>query len=178
MQKNSILNLWEVFEYSVKCNYGRVLNIPKFEQARFLRMQARHKVLKYAWISLSKALWQDSEYAWSEFHTVLTKPPFLNKARLRIWLSICSWKRLWICEECLGYWTYLNKPEYALIITQYAWICLNNAEYDTWNKMEQKEYYLIAGGQAWWRGEGHNRAFLSKIWTLFDFQKEQGRLPS
>ena len=37
--------------------------------------------------------------------------------------------RLWICEGYTGWWIYLNKPEYALIMPQYAWICLNNAEF-------------------------------------------------
>ena len=60
------------------------------------------------------ALWQGSEYAWSKFHRVLNKPQVLNMPGFRIWQSL---QRV------------LNVPEYALI-SQYAWICLNNTEYD------------------------------------------------
>ena len=38
--------------------------------------------------------------------------------------------RLSICEGYTGCWICLNKPDYALIISHYEWICLNNAEYD------------------------------------------------
>ena len=38
---------------------------------------------------------------------------------------------LWISEGYKGCWICLNEPAYALIImSQYEWICLNNAEYD------------------------------------------------
>ena len=38
--------------------------------------------------------------------------------------------RLQICKVYTGCWIWLNKPEYALIMSQYAWIYLNNTEYD------------------------------------------------
>ena len=38
--------------------------------------------------------------------------------------------RLWIFEGYTGCWICLNRPEYALIMSQYVWICHNNAEYD------------------------------------------------
>ena len=38
--------------------------------------------------------------------------------------------RLWICQGYTGKRICLNKPEYALIMSENAWICLNNAEYD------------------------------------------------
>ena len=37
---------------------------------------------------------------------------------------------LWICEGYTGCWICPSKPEYALVMSQYAWICLDNAEYD------------------------------------------------
>ena len=45
--------IWQGSEYSSGCDYGRALDIPGFEYARFLRMQALHKVLnmpEYGWI--------------------------------------------------------------------------------------------------------------------------------
>ena len=36
--------------------------------------------------------------------------------------------RLWICEGYRGCWICLKKPDYALM-SQYAWICINNAEF-------------------------------------------------
>ena len=36
--------------------------------------------------------------------------------------------KLWISMGCTGFWICLNKPEYSLIVPQYALICLNNAE--------------------------------------------------
>ena len=38
--------------------------------------------------------------------------------------------RLWRREGYKGCWICLNKPEYLLIMSQYEWIYLNNAEYD------------------------------------------------
>ena len=34
---------------------------------------------------MNNGLWQDSDYAWSSFHRVLTKPIVLNIPGLRIW---------------------------------------------------------------------------------------------
>ena len=38
--------------------------------------------------------------------------------------------KLLICNGYTGCWICLNKPEYALIIPQYVWIYLNNAEHE------------------------------------------------
>ena len=88
---NFILNLWEGSKYVSSfensefwifvnfCQYGRVLNMrpdaimQKFwifqdsEYARFLYMQALHKVLNMA---EKNAPWQGSECAWSTFYSV------------------------------------------------------------------------------------------------------------
>ena len=78
----------------MRCNYGRVLNIPGFKYARFLERQALHKVLNnYVRIWLDNALWQGSENAWSTFHRVLKKPPVLNMLGLRIWQG-CEYARV------------------------------------------------------------------------------------
>ena len=37
--------------------------------------------------------------------------------------------RLWMCEGYTGCWMCLNKPGYSLIMPQYVWACINNAEY-------------------------------------------------
>ena len=37
---------------------------------------------------------------------------------------------LWICEGYIGCSICWDKPEYALIMSLYAWICLDDAEYD------------------------------------------------
>ena len=37
--------------------------------------------------------------------------------------------RLWFCEGYSGLWICLDKPEYALVMSQYAWIWLNSAKY-------------------------------------------------
>ena len=79
------------------------------------------KRYKRFWIWLNNALWQGSEYAMSMFRRVLNRLPVLSMPVLR---------RLGICKGFTGCWICLNKPEYALIMSQYAQICLNNAEYD------------------------------------------------
>ena len=40
---------------------------------------------EYVFIWLNNVLCQDSEYAWSAFHSILNKPPILNMLGLRIW---------------------------------------------------------------------------------------------
>ena len=77
---------------------------------------------KYAWIWLNNALWQSSKYAWSTFHRVLNKGSKCARTQ--------NMARLWICEGYTWYWICLNKPEYALIMSQYTWVSLSNAEYD------------------------------------------------
>ena len=39
------LLIWQDSEYARGCNYGRVLNIPRFVNVRFLHLQALHKAL-------------------------------------------------------------------------------------------------------------------------------------
>ena len=53
---------------------------------------------------------------------VLNRPPFLNITGLRIW-QICEYVRV-TQRVCL------NKLDYALVMSQHAGICPNNAEYD------------------------------------------------
>ena len=88
------------------CNYGRVLNVPGLRVGQ---------VSEYAWIWLNNALWQDSKYAWSTFHRVLNK--------LKIWHG-CEYAMVTAC------WMRLNRSEYPLKMSQYAWICPDNVKYD------------------------------------------------
>ena len=77
------------------------------EYARFLRMQALHKVLNNAWILLNNALSQGSEYAWSTFHRVLNKRPVLNMPGLRIWQG-CEYAK--VTQGAEYAWIILNMP--------------------------------------------------------------------
>ena len=86
----------------------KVLNIPGFHVCKVSAYTSVTQGSEYAWILLNNAIWQGFEYAWSTFHRGLKKPLVLNMPGLRS----------------------LSKPEYALIMSRYAWICLNNAEYD------------------------------------------------
>ena len=56
---------------------------------------------KYVWMWLNNALWQGSEY---------------DSSRIYQGYAGC-----WIC---------LNRPEYAWIMSQYAWTCRTNVKYD------------------------------------------------
>ena len=49
--------------------------------------------------------------------------------------------RLWRCEGYTRCWASLNKPEYVILMSQYALICRNNAEYDwiCWHIPEKTE---------------------------------------
>ena len=74
------------FKY-VRCNYGRVLNIPGFRVCQVSMYASIAQGSEYARIWLNNALWKGSEYALSTFHRVLNKPlvqnmPGLNMAKL------------------------------------------------------------------------------------------------
>ena len=101
--------IWQGSEYGFECNYGMVLNIPWLRVCQVCAYASVAQGSEYAWIWLNNALKQGSEYAWSTFHRFLNKPPAQNMARM------------WICERYTGCWICLNKPEYALIMSQYAW---------------------------------------------------------
>ena len=88
--------IWQGSEYASGCSYRRVLDIPGSEYARFLRMQALHKVLNIPG---------------QRFTRFELSPSVLNMFGLRIWLSICLWKG---CE-------YLRVTQGA----EYAWISLS-----------------------------------------------------
>ena len=112
-------------------NYGKVLNIPGFWVCQVCVYASVVQVSEYAWIWLNDALWQGSEYVWSTFHRAQ------NMARL------------WISKGYKGCWICLNKPEYALIMSQYEWICLKscwiwlNILTYTWKKKQSAEYDII-----------------------------------
>ena len=87
-----------------RCNYGRVLNIPGFRVCQ---------VSAYVRVS------QCSEYGWIMFCGRV-----LNIPGPRIW-QVCEYAKVIQGAEyvCISL-------HYALILSQYAWICLNNTEYD------------------------------------------------
>ena len=110
------------------------------EFARFLHIKSLHKVLNMAEIKGSEyvlgfkyvrvlnickflLLWQGSEYVWSTILRVLNKSSVLNMLGLRT-LQGCEY------EGYTGCWICLNMPNYPLIMSQYAQMCLNNSEYD------------------------------------------------
>ena len=52
--------------------------------------------------------------------------------------------RLSICNGYTGCWISLNRSGYTLIMSQYVWICLNNAEYDLiYQHIPEKTEYRI-----------------------------------
>ena len=140
-KKKKILNLWEGSEYVSCFKHVRVLNIRKFwliwqgsEHALGCNNGRVLNILDFrvCQVSAYASVAQGSEYTWSTFHKVWTKPFGSKYVRAQNMIVNMFVKRLWIFEGYTGCWICLNKPEYALIITQYAWICLNNAEYDIW----------------------------------------------
>ena len=110
---------WQSSEYALGWNYGRVLNIQKFWVCQISANASIAQGSEYAWIWLYNALWQGSEYGW-RFHMILKNPPVLNMQWARNMAS------LWICEGYTRCWICQNKSEYALIMSQYVWICLSN----------------------------------------------------
>ena len=67
-------------------------------------------------------IWQGSEYSLGcSYIRVLNIPGFQV-------CQVCAYAN--VAEGSEYAWIWLNKPEYALVMSQYAWICLNNAEYD------------------------------------------------
>ena len=107
--------------------YGRVLNIhwdaiweefwifQDSEYIRFLHMQVLHKALNMAELC-----------SMAKFSVCLVNRVFLR-------FCICQsseYGKVMNMQVFTGCWICLNKPEHALIISQYMWICLSNAEYD------------------------------------------------
>ena len=104
---------WQDSEYASGCNYGRVLNIPGFRICQVSAYVSLTKSFEYAWIWLNNArIWQGSEYAWLKFHRLLNVRLVLNIPGLRIWQG-CKYVRV------------TPGTEYALIMPQYTWVCLN-----------------------------------------------------
>ena len=75
------------------CNYGRVLDIPRFWVWQVSVYVTVPQGSEYAWKWLTNALRQGSKYAWSTFHRVLYKLPVLNMQGLRIWQG-CEYTRV------------------------------------------------------------------------------------
>ena len=123
-----ILNMSEFWifvtfrKYALRFSYGKVLNIPGFRVCQVSAYASVAQGSEYSWIWLNNALWQSSEYAWSTFHRVLSKPPVLYMPGLRIWQGCCEYAR--VTQSAKYAW----KPGYALM-GQYAWLRLNNDEY-------------------------------------------------
>ena len=80
------------------CNYGRVLNVPRFRVCQVPAYEKAVQVSEYAWICLNNALRQGSEYACSKFHSVLNKSLVLNMPGHRIWQG-CEYVRVTQCAE-------------------------------------------------------------------------------
>ena len=99
------MQLWKGFEYS------RIPSIPGFCICK--RSEGTEQIC----IWQNNALWQGSEYAWSTFHRVLR-------------FYICHGLEYDMVVNMRGLHRMLNMSKYVLIMSQYAWICLNNAEYD------------------------------------------------
>ena len=148
----------------------RVLNMPGFWI--FVNFRKYDKILNMCQDAIMEGFWifKDSEYAslllMQAFRKVLNMPEYgwimtygrvLNmpgqfRASGSKYDSAQNMAKLLICEDYTGCWIYLNKPEYALIMSQYAWICLNNTEYD-WicqHKPENMECWICQNSECAW----------------------------
>ena len=66
--------------------------------------------------------------------------------------------RLWICGGYTGCWICLNTPENALIMSQYGWICFNNADCN-WicrHISEKTECWICQSSWCVWCSTKHN----------------------
>ena len=100
-------NCLSVFDHFVKLALKGLRIFQDIECARFLHMQALHKVLNMT--ELTDALINCSGYRRvlnmpDQSFKVLNMPLVVN-ARAR------NMTRLWICKGYKGCWTFLNKPE-------------------------------------------------------------------
>ena len=123
--------IWQGSEYTLGCNYIRVLNIPWFQVCQFSVHESVVQGSEYASIWLNNVLWQSFEYTWSTFHRVLNKPPVLNMLGLRIWqydVNI-SQNMLRICEGYTEFWIYLIMAPYSSIMPEYALISISMPEH-------------------------------------------------
>ena len=61
-----------------------------------------------------------------------------------------------VCKGCTGCWVWQIKPEYALM-SQYAWIYLNNAKYDwtCWHAPEKTEWWICQNAECVWCSTSH-----------------------
>ena len=127
-------------------NYGKVLIIPWFWVCQVSAYASVAQGSEYAWIWLNNARWQGSEYAWSMFHSVLTKPPVLTMPGLRIWQGY-EYGRV----------TQGAEYAYALIMFQYAWLYLKNAEYEWiyWHIPEKAECWICQNSECGWCSTQH-----------------------
>ena len=112
-----LVNFRKYTEYTSGCNYGRVLDVPGFRLCQASAyMQALHKVLnmpEYDWIiPQGRALNMPGQ-------------PFMGSK----YATARNMARLWLCEDYTGRFK-SEKPEYPLIMSQYAWTCFYNAKYD------------------------------------------------
>ena len=124
--------IWQGFEYVPGCIYGMVFNIPGFWIDQISAYVSVTQDSEYAWIWLNNAWINCSDRF--DYSRVLNMPV---QRLTGFWIYLSGSKygrarnmaRLWICKGYTGCWICLNNLAYSLIITQYAWICRNNAEY-------------------------------------------------
>ena len=99
-------------------NYERVLNIPGV---------CKYKCCLRFWIPLNMAEWCPMAGFWI---CLVNISQGFKQASGSKYAMTQNMSRLWIREGYKGCWICLNKPEYALIISKYEWICFNNVECD------------------------------------------------
>ena len=65
--------------------------------------------------------------------------------------------RLRVCEGYARCEICLDKPEYALIMCQFLWVCFNNAEYDwiCWHIPEKTGYWICQNSECIWCSKHH-----------------------
>ena len=114
---------WQSSEYTLGSKHARILNM--------VELQYGWICLNRTWICLNMSEFTiidrvlnmyrtihgaQPKYTCSTFHRVLNKPSKYTKSQ--------NMASLWICQHYTGWWICLNKPDYPLIMSQYAWIWL------------------------------------------------------
>ena len=106
------------------------------EYAKFLHMQTLHEVHNMP------------EYGWiMSYCRVLN---LLDQASGSKYARAQNMARFRTCEDYTRCWICLKKREYALIMSQYAWICLNIAEYD-WICWHIPEKHRVLNMPEFWK---------------------------
>ena len=109
--------------------YSRIPNMPDFCICKhYTRFRICLNMSEYGWIMPEKTVLNFLTAAGFCICLVKVSQGF-EYASGSEYVRARNMTMLWICKGYKGWGIRLNKPEYALTIPQYAWICLHSAEY-------------------------------------------------